>query len=379
LAAGTEAAVRVVRVCLICVEFFGWGKYGGFGRTTRYIGRQLAARGFAVSVVVPRRAGQAPVERIDGLEVHSYPVTAPWRAIGIFRRCDADIYHSQEASFASFLAQLAMPYRRHVITFRDHKVARDWLVELRYPSRSRLRTAAAWLWERNPLVTRAIRRSDLLLCCSPHLPEYLTRLYGLRHPLEVVGTPVHVPAARSRKSAQPTALFVGRWDRRKRPELFFDMARRFPAARFVAVGRSQDPTFEAALRDRYGGVENLELVGFIDQFRDGRLEALYAEAWVLVNTAKREGLPTTFIEALAHGCSLLSHVNPLGLAERFGYHAAADDFDSGLQALLRDGNWLERGEAGRRWVEAHFAEDVVMARHETLYASLLRSPAMAVR
>jgi glycosyltransferase involved in cell wall biosynthesis len=366
-----------VKICLICVEYFGWGKFGGFGRSTRFIGRRLAERGFSVSVVVPRRAGQKPVEHIDGLEVHSYAANAPWRAIEIFRRCDADIYHSQEASLASFFAQWAMPHRRHVITFRDHKLAGDWLVELRYPSRSRLKTAAAWLWERNPLVTRAIRRADLLFCCSPHLVEPLTHLYRLNRPLEVVGTPVHVPATGSRKAAEPTVLFVGRWDRRKRPEIFFDLARRFPDVRFVAVGQSQDPEFEVALRERYGNVKNLELAGFIDQFRDSRLQSLYAEAWVLVNTSKREGLPTTFIEALAHGCALLSHVNPSGIVERFGYHVVDDNFDSGLQELLRGGNWFERGEAGRRYVEANFAENAVMARHESLYRLLIETPAAA--
>ena len=368
-----------MKICLICVEYFGWGKFGGFGRSTRFIGRRLVEQGFAVSVVVPQRSGQNPVEHIDGLEVHSYPTDAPWRAIEIFRRCDADIYHSQEASLATYLAQWAMPHRRHVITFRDHKLVSDWLVELRYPSRSRLQTAAAWLWERNPLVTRAIRRADLLLCCSPHLVEPLTRLYRLNCPPEVVGTPVHIPTVNAPKAKQPTVLFVARWDRRKRPELFFDLARRFPDVRFVAVGRSQDPEFEAALRQQYGGVKNLELVGFIDQFRDGRLQALYAEAWVLVNTAKREGLPTTFIEAMAHGCALLSHVNPSGLVKRFGHHAANDEFDDGLQELLRDGAWLERGEAGRRYVEAHFAEEAVMARHKELYSSLLEARAEDVR
>jgi len=35
-----------MRVCLISVEIFAWGKYGGFGRATRLIGRELAKRGW---------------------------------------------------------------------------------------------------------------------------------------------------------------------------------------------------------------------------------------------------------------------------------------------------------------------------------------------
>jgi glycosyltransferase involved in cell wall biosynthesis len=183
-----------------------------------------------------------------------------------------------------------------------------------------------------------------------------------------------VPTGEIRKAPGPTALFVARWDRRKRPERFFELARRLPEVRFVAVGRGQDPAYEAMLRERFGGLPNLELAGFVDQFRDDRLSRLYREAWVLVNTASREGLPTTFLEALAHRCALLSAVNPLGVAERFGRCVTDGDFEAGLRALLADGTWRERGAAGRRWVEERFAEEVVMSRHLELYRSLLDTP-----
>ena len=41
-----------MHVCLMCIEFFGDSIYGGFGRSTRFIGRDLARRGVQVSVVV---------------------------------------------------------------------------------------------------------------------------------------------------------------------------------------------------------------------------------------------------------------------------------------------------------------------------------------
>ena len=51
-----------MRVCLISVEIFAWGKYGGFGRATRLIGRELKKRGLDVTAVVPRREDQRPEE-----------------------------------------------------------------------------------------------------------------------------------------------------------------------------------------------------------------------------------------------------------------------------------------------------------------------------
>ncbi len=42
-----------MRVCLVCIEMFGLGTYGGFGRATRVIGRELVARDIDVCVVAP--------------------------------------------------------------------------------------------------------------------------------------------------------------------------------------------------------------------------------------------------------------------------------------------------------------------------------------
>jgi hypothetical protein len=40
---------------------------------------------------------------------------------------------------------------------------------------------------------------------------------------------------------------------------------------------------------------------------------------IVVNTSVREGLRTSFLEALANKCALLSSVNPGGATAKFGY------------------------------------------------------------
>ena len=57
------------RICLICVEIFAWGKYGGFGKAARIIGRELVKRGYEVFAVVPRREDQKEEEILDGITV----------------------------------------------------------------------------------------------------------------------------------------------------------------------------------------------------------------------------------------------------------------------------------------------------------------------
>jgi glycosyltransferase involved in cell wall biosynthesis len=164
---------------------------------------------------------------------------------------------------------------------------------------------------------------------------------------------------------------VARWDRRKRPELFFELARARPDIRFIAVGKGQDADYDAELRRRYGGLPNLEMPGFIDQFTGTALGDLLGESWILVNTAEREGLPTSFLEAFAHGCAVLSRVNPDDLVRRYGEVVAADAFGDGLERLLAGDAWRARGEGGRRYVHEHYELGNVVDRHLAVYREAL--------
>ncbi len=362
-----------MRVCLICVEIFGWGKYGGFGRATRMLGSALVRRGVEVQAVVPRRRGQAAVEHLDGMTVLGFPISFPPAMASLFRRVDADIYHSQQPSLATRAALEMMPHRRHLVTFRDPKMWPDWRIEFRNPSLSRLQVALNWLFEDGPGVAGAIRRLDGRYCAAPHLNDKLRRKFGLATPLETLPTPVRVPPE-VRKSPTPTVCFVGRWDRRKRPQLFFDLAGQFPEIEFVAAGRARDETWERGLRERYGQVPNLELIGFLDQFRSSALSDLLARSWILINTAAREGLPTAFLEALAHRCAILSHADPDGIVSRFGQAVPDDDFATGLRALLQSDAWRAKGQAGYEHVRANFELDQVVDQHLAVYRTLLERP-----
>jgi glycosyltransferase involved in cell wall biosynthesis len=360
-----------MRICLICVEIFAWGKYGGFGRATRMIGRELVRRGLEVFAVVPQRKGQKPIECLDGMTVLSFPAYDPLRMSRLFRECDAAVYHSQHPSFATYVAQRAMPDRRHIATFRDPKLFEDWRIEFQRPSHSKLQVAMNWLYEDLLFVRPAIRRLDGRYCAASFLNDKLQKKYRFPEALDTLPTPVALNAGAT-KAATPTACFVGRWDRRKRPELFFELATKFPHVRFIAIGQSRDAAWESALKRRYAQVANLQLLGFVDQFRSPQLAETLSESWILVNSAAREGLPTSILEALANQCAILSHVNPDDVATRFGYHAESGDFERGLTTLLSNDTWRARGQAGYEYVRDKHELQAVIDKHVAVYESLLR-------
>jgi glycosyltransferase involved in cell wall biosynthesis len=360
-----------MKVCLISVEIFAWGKHGGFGKATRLIGGELVKRGIEVFAVIPRRGHQHPVEILDGITVLSFNRFKPWEAAALLRRCNADIYHSQEPSFATFLAQWVMPDRKHVVTSRDPRELTDWLIELLHPSLNRLQVFANYLYEDNPLVRRAVRRADRVFCAAEFLQRKTARKYRLHRPPETLPTPVVIPPEPA-KSERPTVCYLARWDRRKRPELFLELARRFPEVRFIAVGRSRDAEFERRLRVRYADLPNLEMPGHLDPFDANGLSSILSPSWVMVNTAIREGLPNAFLEAAAHGCAILSRVDPDGFTSRFGLVAPDDDFAAGLARLIEDQRWREYGERARAYVGAKYELESVVDRHLAIYQEMLK-------
>ena len=359
-----------MKICLISVEIFAWGKYGGFGRATRLIGRELARRGVEVYAVVPRRGNQQPVEEMDGMHVLGFKPYDLLEAYHLYREVDADIYHTQEPSMGTYLAMKAMPNRKHVVTFRDPRLFKDWWVEFTLPSINRLQVLSNWLYEDNPLVNWAVRHADRLYAASYLAGEHAKVKYHLDERPQFLATPVQIPN-RVMKSSQPTACFIARWDRRKRPEAFLELAGHFPQVQFIAAGFSRDRIWDRRLREKYSRIRNLEMTGFVDQFSTQGISAILSKSWVLVNTSVRESLPNSFIEAAAHRCAILSGVDPDGFASRFGCHVTNGNFDQGLQSLLADNRWREFGRLAHQYVSGIFATERSLDDHLQIYRSLL--------
>jgi glycosyltransferase involved in cell wall biosynthesis len=361
-----------MKICFIVNEFFGWGKYGGFGSATRLIATGLAEKGVEVDVVTPIRPGQAPVERDGRLTIRGF---RPWSMrdqINACRASDAEIYHSEDPSVGTLLCQHALPKRRHVVTCQDPRTWRDWWIEVScYLAERRYKSLLTWPYEDNPLIWRAVQKADAVFSEAKHIVPKGQKKYGLKVAPQFLPNPVPLPEGPVVKADRPTVCFVGRFDKRKRPERFFELARSRPDVHFIAVGAANSARMDHRLRQRHGAIANLELTGFLDRFSSPRFAEILARSWVLVNTAAREGLPVTFLEAASYRCAILSQVNPDDFASRFGYHAEAGDFEAGLDALLNGDRWQARGESAYDYVRTTHALEVVIEMHLEAYRALL--------
>jgi glycosyltransferase involved in cell wall biosynthesis len=333
-----------------------------------------------VSVVTPRRRGQRDVEELDGFTVYGYPSHAGephvlralhsrLDSIPFYKRADADIYHSQEASYNTVAAQRAAPGKAHVITFQDPYDEGEWrrigLVEPRYRVTLSFR---ARLWFERRVLADACRRADALYTQAGFLSPRARMLYGLREDPVFLPNPVYIPRRRMMKSPTPMVCFLARWDPQKRVEVFLDLARVFPGVDFVAMGQGHDPARDAETRRAYGGFPNLRLTGFVDEEEKSRV---LEESWALVNTSVREALPVSFLEALAHETPIISGEDPDGITSSYGYRVTGDDYASTLRQLLGSEVWREKGRRGRELVEGTYEVGRVVEMHLDAYRRVL--------
>lgn len=340
---------------------------------SRKLAESLAANGYRASVIVPRRADQKQCEIINGVEVKSFSPLNIIETIRVIRECTADIFHSQDPTILTYLAQKVHPKRVHLVTCRDPRDAKDWWVEFLYATgKRRLLTPFNYLTESSFTVRQAVRNANGVYCPAHFLKPKIKRMYRLKELPTFLPNLIDVSESLPKKSATPTITFVARWDKRKRPWVFMELAKQFPRYRFICVGQgsaSAESSYDAELRAAYGGIPNLELPGFINRFTEPeRMESILADTWVFVSTAVREGLPLSFLEAAAHGCSILSVVDPDQFASRFGKQVRNDDFASALKSLLADSPF-ERGKAAHDYVQATYENSHALAAHiEQYYA-----------
>lgn len=331
----------------------------------------LVENDYEVIVVAPRRKEQEPITQTCGFTVLGLTMKELMDP-RLYAKIGADLYHSQSPNLMSAAAKLGCGNAKHVITCRDPRTFRDWMIEIRDATwRRKIRNVALMFFEEGPFVSWAIGRADCVAFAARFLEQKINTMYRPQVPLTFLPNIERVATSLPEKSKTPTVCFVGRFDRRKRPELYIELASRFPEVTFLMVGRAEDAKWQRKLEEVAAPIQNLKLLGYIDKFDDQEFYGVYESSWIFVNTASREAHPLTFFEAAGRGCAILSFVNPDDFASKFGYWAESEDFDAGIRYLLDDNKWQKLGEKGYQYVKQHYRYDVAAGAHIDLYRQLL--------
>lgn len=127
------------------------------------------------------------------------------------------------------------------------------------------------------------------------------------------------------------ALWIGKSDRIKRPNLVHDLARRCPDITFKMV---VNPVDRALFNDlRRSRPENVQL---IEQASAREVANLFAGAFCMLNTSMFEGFPNTFLEAGRHAVPVISlAVDPDGIIAAHDAGAIVHGDLDAMSAALR--------------------------------------------
>ena len=203
---------------------------------------------------------------------------------------------------------------------------------------------------RNALCRFALDNADMVICQSVTQAALLDQRFG-RHGV-VVRNPVEVGDVL--QGARRHALWLGKTDKVKRPELFVELARACPEVPCVLVANPIDRRQFESLRQ--SAPANLTIRESVPR---ESLDALIADSFCIVNTSLFEGFPNAFLDAGRQAVPVLSlAVDPdRALAESGGgictggaLNRLAADMRA-LHAAPQDG--VQMGMRWRAYVQSH--------------------------
>lgn len=225
----------------------------------------------------------------------------------VMREIDADVYlHATAGVEVGAYALICRLLRRRFV----YVVAS--MVDLCRPN-GQVEGPLAWLF---PV---GLRLADAVVCRSHEQLAWLRDRYGREGVLIRTGHRLAEPVPHEKT----TVLWVGRMHPLKQPEMFLDLAERFPKERFaMVIGRDQahEPLLQA-LRRRVAMLPNVVMYEDVPW---SAMDGFFARAKLLVNTSIYEGFPNTFVQAAMHGTPILSwKVDPDGVLAGHGIGASA--------------------------------------------------------
>ena len=208
------------------------------------------------------------------------------------------------------------------------------------------------------------------------ISEKAKKMFYLPSAPEILLNPIDVLDLKRKKYDEPTIVWVARWDPQKRPDMALLIAKQLPQFKFIMIGTanrnsSHYEVVEEYLKRQFSDLKNLKILGFISE--DKKREII-GRSWALLNTSIREGLPITFLEALAEGTPIVSYVDPDQYVSKFGIKTRSytvENFVEAIRNIIKDERFVDIGSTSIPFIKENHEATVVMNRHLKIYKEIL--------
>jgi len=362
-----------MKVCVVSLNLAAYfdstprSMYGGAEVQAAFVARALKDQGLDVSLVVADLpAGISipyPVENAfrsrDGVPILRFFHPRMTGINDALERADADVYYQRNAGMVTGLvAHFARRNNRMFVygAGSDTDFAfRELLIE---GVRDKV------------IFTYGLRRAHGVVVQNNVQLDRARRT--LTNPVVTISNGV-LPVDPAAVRPDGPVLWAGSLRSVKRPNLFIELARRFPKREFVIVGGSTttEVAYAAATEKEARAVPNIRLTGWLPH---GDVIREIARASVVVNTSIVEGFPNVYLEAWNHGVPVVSFNDVDGLLanEKLGALCAdIDDMEKKLRLLLENSEEMRAAsERARRVVTERFSPAVLGPKYREFLQSL---------
>jgi glycosyltransferase involved in cell wall biosynthesis len=362
-----------MKVCVVSLNLAAYfdstprSRYGGAEVQAAFVARALKEQGLDVSLVVadlpadvriPYPARSAFGSR-DGLPVLRFFHPRMTGINDALAHANADIYYQRNAGM---LTGLVAHFARRNGRLFVYGAGSDTDFSVRDVLIDGFRDRMMFMY--------GLRRAHGVIVQNNAQLEVAKR--SLTAPVTAISNGV-LPVADVVLNANGPILWAGGLRPVKRPNLFIELARRFPSREFVMVGGSTTTEVDhaAATEKEARTVSNLRLTGWLpnsDVIRE------IARASVVVNTSVVEGFPNVYLEAWNHGVPVVSYNDVDGLLanEKLGALCTdLDDMEKKLRGLIENPTAMrEAGQRGQRVIRQRFAPAVLGPQYVRFFASL---------
>ncbi|HVO77014.1 MAG TPA: glycosyltransferase family 4 protein [Candidatus Bathyarchaeia archaeon] len=322
-----------------------WG--GGAETQQLLVARHMLSKGIEVSFIVGDY-DQPRVETVDGITlIKSFALFKGNRKLRFvpdmlrirqaMRIADADIYNQRSTSFytgqlAFFASELGKAFTFSLCS--DFNCYADGRGALRGPMPH--------------LYRYGIGKADAVIAQTEKQKRLMLQNFGrqtvvIRNGITI--PPLETPRSHERqgsseegagpwKGEDPGFLWVGRFLHEKRPELFLDIARALPEARFTMIGGwAGDEGYSATVARTAAGLANVTHLPFVPP---AEIEAYYRQATALINTSTYEGFPNTYLHAWVYGVPVITlEIDPDDIISSHRIGTVAGTFEKLVEAVRR--------------------------------------------
>ena len=379
------------RLCILMPTFF-YERVGGVEIQTYLIAKYLAARNWEVHFIAGTKSAKKinSVELCEGFRLHwveqaGFLPFSRKDIILLLRKINPSIiYQRGRSPFTSsptaYRFARTAPVKTVYHCAENNDLTKSFNVtEVRNSGKNTLKKTVlffrAFLYDH--FFRRTILHSDIIIVQTQEQADLFRDTFDL--PTTVIPSSHEVPSDIPLKSQPPIVFWIAHAGRRKRLEIFVELARRLQSESicFVFAGTLPHADYRNEIFSSMSGLKNIEYIGPLSWKESN---TMFAKASVFVNTTMpgREGFPNTYIQAWLHGTPVVTlDCDPDNVIKEnnLGFHSGSlDKMAEDVLSIIRNKELRDTiGTKARAYALEHHNIEKTSSDMAMLFSNLLTS------